>query len=131
MNNNNKTLFNKMAIGVKKSAYFPCSQVSFDFCLGDLVKSSLNAENRYDDICVIQGIRFDRDSGEWIYGLRMIMSLSYWYEINRLTFKPNDEVEVSESFILPLEKQDEQKLAIAQNNYQVLRDMETDLKLLS
>jgi hypothetical protein len=130
MQNGNKSIFTGAAIGVKQSSYLPSEKAFFPFAIGDLVKSSLNAENRYDDICVIEGIRFDRDLDEWFYGVRVIISLSYWFETHKLIYHPNDGIEVPETYLLALDKNDRQKLEIALNNYQTLRDTQEQLDSL-
>jgi hypothetical protein len=130
MQNGNKSIVTGMAIAIKKSSYLPSEKSVFPFAIGDLIKTSLNADNRYDDVCVIEGVRFDRDFDEWFYGLRIIISLSYWFESHKLIYHPNDGVEVPENYLLPLDTSDYQKLQIALNNYQTLRDTQEQLDCL-
>jgi hypothetical protein len=100
-----KNLEIEYRLGIKQSSYFPCPPIQ-EFDLGQMVKSDLNQDNEFSDVCVIEGIRFDRDDGIWIYRLRMLMSLTRWHEIDKLSFKSNDEMEVSANFILPLTVED-------------------------
>lgn len=115
-----KLLFPQATIGVKKSAYFPCSSEVIEFSLGEIVKTSLNVENRYDDVCIVQGIRFDRNRGVWLFGLRMLVSMSYWYESEKLDYQPNDEFEVEASMLMAMEERDMQRFEAAINNYQTV-----------
>jgi hypothetical protein len=131
MENSSKSVFTGISIAIKKSTYLPSEKTIFPFAIGDLIKTSLNADNRYDDVCIIEGIRFDRDLDEWFYGLRVIISLSYWFESHKLIYHPNDGIEVPENYLLALEASDYQRLQIALNNYQTLRDTQEQLNLIS
>lgn len=91
----------ELKIHIKKSSYFPCPDIQ-QFSLGEIIKSDLNQDDDFSDVCVIEGIRFDREDGLWIYRLRMLITLNRWHEIDELSFKPNDEMEVSANFIFPL-----------------------------
>jgi hypothetical protein len=118
MVSSNKSLLTQASIGVNKSSFLIGSIDPIDFNLGEIIKSNLNQDGEYDDICVIEGIRYERNENVWIYRLRVLVSLSHWYETEKLTYKPNDEVEVLKTCLLPMKEQDYQRFERAFTNYQ-------------